>query len=127
MEVSADALRESREIDLGDARDLRPCTPRSGPVSCFPRESGILLRSGAMGLLVDDLKQRRIVRVAIRYLLTVVAGLLALGVLDAWLAFPEWAIRLAAGGAFTALPFVLVMIWALDDHGPEKVKVARRR
>ena len=28
---------------------------------------------------------------------------------------------------FTMLPFVLLMIWALDDHGPTNLKVARRR
>ena len=80
-----------------------------------------------MSILMEDLKQRRIVRVAVAYLLASFGLLCSLGVVDAWLLLPDWTMRLAGLVVFTTLPFVLLMIWALDDHGPAKLRVARRR
>ena len=80
-----------------------------------------------MSDLMEDLKQRRIVRVGVAYLLVSFGLLCSVGILSAWLSFPEWTMRLIALSAFTMLPFVLVLIWALDDHGPTNLKIARRR
>ena len=80
-----------------------------------------------MSLLMEDLRQRRIVRVGIAYLLISFGLLCSVGLVGAWLELPEWTMRLVALFAFTMLPFVLLMIWALDDHGPTNLKVARRR
>ena len=79
-----------------------------------------------MNLLVQDLRNRRVVRVAVAYVLTVVGLLLALGVVEAWVGLPDWTVRMVAGAAFFGLPFLLVMIWALDDTGPENPKGRRR-
>lgn len=79
-----------------------------------------------MSLLMKDLKQRRIVRVAVAYMLVSVGLLCSVGMASAWLQLPEWTMRLVALCAFTMLPFVLVLIWALDDHGPTNLRVARR-
>ena len=79
-----------------------------------------------MSLLVEDLRNRRVVRVGVAYVLTTVGLLLALGVLEAWVGIPDWATRMVAGLAFFGLPFLLVMIWALDDNGPETAKGRRR-
>jgi hypothetical protein len=80
-----------------------------------------------MGLLIQDLKERRIVRVAIAYFLIAVGLLSSVGILGAALPLPEWTWRLAALATFTLLPFVLVLTWALEDHGPDNLRVARRR
>lgn len=34
---------------------------------------------------------------------------------------------MVAGAAFIIMPFVLVMTWALEDHGPDNLKPVRRR
>ena len=80
-----------------------------------------------MSLLIDDLRKRRIVRVAIRSLLTAVGVVLTLALVEAFVGLPDWTIRMVAGAAFVGMPFVLVLIWALEDHGPENLRVARRR
>ena len=80
-----------------------------------------------MGLLIDDLRNRRVVRVAVSYLLVAMILLLAVGALDLWVRLPDWTMRLVAGTAFVTLPFVLVMTWALEDHGPENLRGMRRR
>ena len=79
-----------------------------------------------MNLLLEDLSNRRVVRVGIRYLLSAIGLVLSLALLEAWVGLPDWTLRMVAGTAFVVLPFVLVMIWALDDHGPENVKPRRR-
>jgi hypothetical protein len=80
-----------------------------------------------MSLLLDDLRKRRVVRVAIAYLLTAIGLVMAVSLVEAAVGLPDWAVRMVAGTSFVALPFVLVMIWALDDHGPVNVKPLRRR
>jgi hypothetical protein len=80
-----------------------------------------------MSLLLDDLRKRRVVKVAVGYLLTAAIVLLALAALGLWVTLPEWTMRLVAGTAFVMLPFVLVMTWALEDHGPENLRGMRRR
>ncbi len=80
-----------------------------------------------MSLLMEDLRHRRIVRVGIAYLLISFGLLCPVGLVGAWLELPEWTMRLVALFTFTMLPFVLLVIWALDDHGPTNLKVARRR
>jgi len=78
-----------------------------------------------MSLLVEDLRNRRVVRVGVAYVLTTVGLLLTMGMIEAWVGMPDWAVRMVAGAAFVGLPFLLVLIWALEDHGPETR--ARRR
>ena len=79
-----------------------------------------------MSLLTEDLKERRVVRVAIRYMLAAAVVLVALAAAQAWVQLPEWTVRMVAGVAFVAMPFVLVLTWALADHGPENARVVRR-
>jgi hypothetical protein len=79
-----------------------------------------------MSLLVEDLRNRRVVRVGVAYVLTTVGLLLAMGMVEAWVGLPDWAVRMVAGAAFFGLPFLLVMIWALDDNGPETARGRRR-
>ena len=79
-----------------------------------------------MSLLLDDLRNRRVVRVAVAYVLTTVGLLLTLGVIEAWIGIPDWGVRMVAGLAFFGLPFLLVLIWALDDQGPENPRGRRR-
>ena len=79
-----------------------------------------------MSLLIEDLKKRRVVRVGIRYLLTAIGLVLSVALVEAWVGLPDWTLRMVAGAAFGGLPFVLVMIWALEDHGPENAKPRRR-
>lgn len=79
-----------------------------------------------MSLLMDDLRKRRVVRVAIAYLLTALGTVMSLALVEAWVGLPDWTLRMVAGVAFVMLPFVLVMIWALDNHGPENARVRRR-
>ena len=79
-----------------------------------------------MSLLIDDLKKRRVVTVGIRYLLTAIGLVLSVALVEAWVGLPDWTLRMVAGAAFVGLPFVLVLIWALEDHGPENVKARRR-
>jgi hypothetical protein len=76
---------------------------------------------------MEDLRKRRVWRVAVRYLLTAIAILISLGVVEAMLGLPEWTIRMVAGAAFVAMPFVIVLTWALEDPGPENLKAVRRR
>ena len=78
-----------------------------------------------MSLLVEGLRNRRVVRVGVAYVLITVAVLLTMGMIEAWVGMPDWAERMVAGAAFVGLPFLLVLIWALEDHGPEVP--ARRR
>ena len=80
-----------------------------------------------MNLLVEDLRSRRVVRVAVAYLVAALATVLTMGIADSWLGLPEWAVRMVAGVAFFALPFLLVLIWALDDRGPQDRRLLRRR
>ena len=80
-----------------------------------------------MSLLVEDLRKRRVVRVAVAYVLTTVAVLLALGVVEAAFGLPAWTVRMVAGVSFFAMPFLLVLIWALEDHGPENTPRLKRR
>jgi F0F1-type ATP synthase assembly protein I len=80
-----------------------------------------------MSLLLDDLRKRRVVRVAIVYLLVAVAAVLTVALVEVALGLPDWTLRAVAGAAFVVMPFVLVMTWALDNHGPENLKTARRR
>ena len=81
-----------------------------------------------MSLLVDDLMSRRVVRVAIAYLLTALGLLLSVSVVDAWLLLPDWTMRMVGGTAFVILPFILMLIWALEDRGPDNLgKLPRRR
>jgi hypothetical protein len=79
-----------------------------------------------MGLLIDDLKKRRVVRVAIGYSLAAIGVLLTVAMIEASVGLPDWTLRMVAGAAFVVMPFVLVMTWALEDHGPENVKARRR-
>jgi hypothetical protein len=71
-----------------------------------------------MSLLVEDLRSRRVVRVAVGYILTAAVVLIALMMVEAALGLPDWTIRMVAGLSFFALPFLLVVIWALEDQGP---------
>lgn len=80
-----------------------------------------------MSLLLDDLRKRRVVKVAIAYVLAAAALLLVVSAADDWFRLPEWTLRLVAAAAFVMMPFVLVMTWALEDHGPENLKMLRRR
>ena len=80
-----------------------------------------------MSLLLEDLRKRRVVRVAIAYLLVAVGALLAVALVEVAVGLPDWTMRLVAGAAFVVMPFVLVMTWALENHGPENLKTARRR
>jgi heme A synthase len=80
-----------------------------------------------MSLLIDDLKKRRVWRVGVRYLLTAVGLVILLGFIQAFVGMPDWTIRMVAGAAFVVMPFVLVLTWALENHGPENQRVARRR
>jgi hypothetical protein len=80
-----------------------------------------------MSLLMDDLRKRRVVRVAVAYLLTSIGLVLSVALIEAFVGLPDWAVRMVAGAAFVGMPFVLVIIWALEDHGPENVKAGRRR
>jgi hypothetical protein len=79
-----------------------------------------------MSLLVEDLRNRRVVRVGVAYVLTTVGLLLSMGMVEAWVGLPDWAVRMVAGAAFFGLPFLLVLIWALDDNGPENPRGRRR-
>jgi hypothetical protein len=79
-----------------------------------------------MSLLVDDLRNRRVVRVAVAYVLVAVALVLGLGMIQAAVGLPEWTVRMVAAVSFFAMPFLLVLIWALEDHGPESPRVKRR-
>jgi heme A synthase len=78
-----------------------------------------------MSFLLEDLRNRRVVRVGVRYVLTTIGLLITMGVIEAWVGMPDWAVRMVAGAAFVGLPFLLVLIWALDSQGPETK--ARRR
>ena len=80
-----------------------------------------------MGLLLEDLRKRRVVRVAIRYVLASVGLVCSLALVNAWTGLSDWTLRMVAGASFVILPFVLVLIWTLDDHGPQNVKALRRR
>ena len=80
-----------------------------------------------MRLLVEDLKNRRVVRVAIRYLLTSLGLLLAIGIVSRLFPVPEWTLRMVGGIAFILLPFVLVLTWALENTGPQTMKKVNRR
>ena len=80
-----------------------------------------------MSLLLDDLRKRRVVRVGIRYALSALGLVLSLALVEAFVGLPDWTIRMVAGAAFVAMPFVLVLTWALEDHGPENLKAIRRR
>jgi hypothetical protein len=79
-----------------------------------------------MGLLIDDLKKRRVVRVAIGYSLAAIGVLLMVALIEGFVGLPDWTLRMVAGAAFVVMPFVLVMTWALEDHGPENARVRRR-
>jgi hypothetical protein len=80
-----------------------------------------------MNELVQDLRSRRVVRVALGYVVTAFALLLPMGIATPWLGLPEWTVQMLAGIAFFTLPFVLVLIWALDDVGPQDPRMMRRR
>ena len=80
-----------------------------------------------MSLLLEDLRQRRVIRVALGYLLVAGLSLLAVAAVDEWVRLPEWTLRMVAAAAFVIMPFVLVMTWALEDHGPENLRTLRRR
>lgn len=80
-----------------------------------------------MGLLLDDLRKRRVVRVGLGYLVTAVALVLAIGAFERLVTLPEWTTRMVAGVAFVLMPFVLVMTWALEDTGPENLRPVRPR
>ena len=80
-----------------------------------------------MGLLLEDLRKRRVVRVAIAYLLTAIGVVIALAFVQVFVGLPPWTIRMVAGIAFVVMPFVLVLTWALEDHGPDNLKAVRRR
>ena len=79
-----------------------------------------------MGLLIEDLKKRRVVRVAVGYVLAAVGLLLSVALVETFVGLPEWTLRMVAGAAFVVMPFVLVMTWAREDHGPENLKPRRR-
>jgi hypothetical protein len=81
----------------------------------------------SMSLLLDDLKKRRVVRVAIGYVLAAVVLVVALACVETLVGLPDWAVRMVAGAAFVGMPFVLVLTWALEDNGPQNLRVARRR
>jgi hypothetical protein len=80
-----------------------------------------------MSLLMEDLRNRRTVRVAVGYLLTAAGVFAALAVVESLVGLPDWTVRMVAGTAFVMLPFVLVLTWALSNHGPENIKPVRRR
>ena len=80
-----------------------------------------------MSLLLDDLRKRRVVRVGIGYTLVAIGLVLGVALVGAFVGLPEWTLRMVAGTAFVVMPFVLVMTWALENHGPENVTAARRR
>lgn len=80
-----------------------------------------------MSLILDDLRNRRVVRVGLGYLLTAVALVLAIGAFGRVVTLPEWTLRMVAGAAFVIMPFVLVMIWALEDTGPQNLRPVRPR
>ena len=80
-----------------------------------------------MSLLVEDLKNRRVVRVGVGYLLTALGLLLSIGIVSRLVPLPEWTLRMVGGIAFIALPFVLVLTWALENTGPQNLKKVGRR
>jgi hypothetical protein len=80
-----------------------------------------------MSLLVEDLRNRRVVRVAVRYVLVAVALVLGLGMIQPAVGLPEWTVRMVAAVSFFAMPFLLVLIWALENRGPEASRVKQRR
>jgi heme A synthase len=80
-----------------------------------------------MSLLMEDLKKRRVVRVAVAYLLFSIGLLISVGVVETFVGLPDWAFRMVAGAAFVAMPFVLVLVWALENAGPENLRPVRRR
>lgn len=79
-----------------------------------------------MRLLLEDLRKRRVVRVAVAYVLAATVLLLSLGLVERWIGLPDWTLRMVGGAAFVMLPFVLVITWALENKGPENVKPSRR-
>ena len=80
-----------------------------------------------MSLLWDDLKKRRVVKVGFGYLFAAVALVLMVAAAGQVVSLPDWMMRLVAGTAFVMMPFVIVMTWAIEDHGPENLRVGRRR
>jgi hypothetical protein len=80
-----------------------------------------------MSLLVEDLRNRRTVKVAIGYLAAAALLITALALVESWVGLPDWTMRMVAGVAFVMMPFVLVMTWALENHGPENPKRIRGR
>jgi hypothetical protein len=80
-----------------------------------------------MSLLVEDLRNRRTVRVAIGYLAVAAVLITALALVESWVGLPDWTMRMVAGTAFVMMPFVLVLTWALENNGPENLKPLRRR
>jgi hypothetical protein len=80
-----------------------------------------------MGMLLwEDLRNRRVVRVGVAYVFVAAALLVGLGTIEAAVGLPDWTIRMVAGLSFFALPFLLVMIWALEDGGPESPRAQQR-
>lgn len=80
-----------------------------------------------MSMLWEDLKDRRVVRVGIRYLLISLGMLFVVSLVNGVMPLPDWTLRLVAGIAFFLLPFVLVLTWALENTGPPNLrKIARR-
>ena len=77
-------------------------------------------------MAATDLLNRRVVRVGVAYVLTTIGLLLTMGMIEAWIGMPDWAVRMVAGLAFFVFPFLLVLIWALDDNGPENPRARRR-
>ena len=65
-------------------------------------------------------------RVAVEYVLVAAGLLLTLGMVEARFGLPDWTLRKVAAISSFALPFLLVLIWALEDHGPQRARVRGR-
>ena len=65
-------------------------------------------------------------RVAVEYVLVAAGLLLTLGMVEARFGLPDWTLRKVAAISFFALPFLLLLIWALEDHGPQRARVRGR-
>jgi TolB-like protein len=63
---------------------------------------------------IDELKRRKVVRVAVVYLATAFAVLQAADIMLPRLAVPDWAMTLAVAFAVLGFPIALVLAWALE-------------
>jgi TolB-like protein len=73
---------------------------------------------------IDELKRRKVVRVALVYVATAFAVVQAADVMLPRMGVPDWAINLVVALAVLGLPIALVLAWALELT-PDGVRVTR--